>query len=497
MLRETYSTLDRASIFPLGGGIIQQEGVAWYESIDLSKIEPEDRYKILEYVVSKVGREKAQEALSISRYTLWRMLKKQVGIDDRKLKALLGFLTLSEFRDTLASRKLLESLGVIESDGRVKYAVAMEIIKYVTKDPILRQQIIDYVVKHFKEEIKKALGIVAISIDLKWSEDFEKWLIEKKSKPISARTLRDYRNLFKACLEGRELNDQLIRELEEPKILCRDEKEHSTSWLRQILRHYVRFLYANGNLDWDTYTRLLLVIQGRRYGRKLSQKPIRGDDVLRTLEVLRKRRPDIYTLYMLILSSGTRFEHVLNALRTWSPDDELYITYLARNVKRLTCFETHCRYYLGKERDIKPVGFMFFPKALLPLIEEYRAKLPGKRRIEKVAIEKLGLLPPSLIRTFALREMKRVLGDNDIYRFIVGKFGELTVSARHYLDLIEEADSWYPGYAKHVIESYYYYDKAIIDENRNTRYYIYDFTTYKKEKDHERLVKISAEYSYY
>jgi len=32
--------------------------------------------------------------------------------------------------------------------------------------------------------------------------------------------------------------------------------------------------------------------------------------------------------------------------------------------------------------------------------------------------------------------MRRVLGDSDVYRFIVGKFGELTVSARHYMDLL-------------------------------------------------------------
>jgi len=53
---------------------------------------------------------------------------------------------------------------------------------------------------------------------------------------------------------------------------------------------------------------------------------------------------------------------------------------------------------------------MFFSRDLLQLIEEYRDKLPNKRRIEKVAIDKLGLLSPSLIRTFALREMKNALG---------------------------------------------------------------------------------------
>jgi|GEM_PF-6323652 len=46
-----------------------------------------------------------------------------------------------------------------------------------------------------------------------------------------------------------------------------------------------------------------------------------------------------------------------------------------------------------------------------------------------------------------------VLGDSDVYRFIVGKFGELTVSARHYMDLLEEADSEYPRYLSTLHES--------------------------------------------
>jgi len=429
-------------------------GSVWYEVVDLSKIGDEDRYRILEYVVEKLGRGRVQQALSISRYTMWRLLKKHVRVDDAKLKVLLGFLTMQEFRDILSSRKLLESLGIIGPDGRVNYPVVMEIIKYATKDDLLRQQIINYVAKNFKEELRKALGIVAISIDLKWSKDFENWLTDKKSRPISMRTLRDYKNLFKTCLEDRELNDQLIRELEKPKILCRDRKEHSTGWLRQVLRHYITFLYTEAKLDWDTYTRLLMVVRGRKYGRKIAQKAIKKEDVVKTLKVLRDKRPDLYTLYILILSSATRFEHVLSALKEWRPDEMLYIDYLRRNVKRLECLETHCRYYLGKETDRKPAAFMFFPKKLLPYIDRYREKIPSKRRIEKV-IKKLGGLMPSTIRTFALREMKRILGEDNTYRFITGKFGEITVLGRYYLDLLEEADLKYPRYTKYVIDTYF------------------------------------------
>jgi len=144
-------------------------------------------------------------------------------------------------------------------------------------------------------------------------------LTQKKSKPISERTLRDYKSIFMKCLEGRKLGTELLKQLEKKTVVCSNGKERSTSWLRQIIRHYVKYLYAIGKLDWDDHSRPLLVIPGRRYGHKLSQKPIRRDDVLRTLGVLKERRPDMYSLYLLILSSSICFEHVLNALKIWNP----------------------------------------------------------------------------------------------------------------------------------------------------------------------------------
>lgn len=110
---------------------------------------------------------------------------------------------------------------------------------------------------------------------------------------------------------------------------------------------------------------MLSTVPGRRYGRKLSQKSINQADVVKTLEILRERRPDIYTLYLLMLFSGVRFEHVLLALKSRNPDEELYVSYLGRNIKRSECLDTHCRYYLGGELDRKPKGFMLFLKSPL------------------------------------------------------------------------------------------------------------------------------------
>ncbi len=188
---------------------------------------------------------------------------------------------------------------------------------------------------------------------------------------------------------------------------------------------------------------------GRRYGRRVVQKPIKGEEVLRTLSTLAETREEIHLLYLLILYSGARFHHVHGALRAWTPEEEIYVAWLNRTITRLECPGTHCRYYLGLEREIKPAAFIFFPRTLLPEIEEYREVLPSPRWIQKIA-QRLGILSPKYIRTYALRELKRVFGDTDLYRFIAGKFGELTVSARHYSDLLQEADEAYPKYIKHI-----------------------------------------------
>jgi len=355
-----------------------------------------------------------------------------------------------ELLEVLKGKELLRKYGLIDNDGRLNKALLLALIDSAMQVETIKEEVLAYLLKYYKGELMERLAETLPKIELKWSEDFERWLTEKKSKPISERTLRDYRNLWRNCLEGKVLGWHLLKQLEGNKMMCRDGKYHPTGWARQIFRRYIRYLYSQGKIDWDTYSRLLLTIPGRKYGRKLVQKPILKEDVINTLKKLRgAKRLDIYMLYLLILSSAIRFEHALRVLKNWRPDEIIYVNYLNRNIRRLECFQTHCRYYIGREKERKPVGFMFFPRQLLELIEKYKDRLPSKRRIEKV-VKKYGCLPLSHIRTYALRLILHALGDNDISKFILSKFGELTVSARHYRDLLEEADKMYPTYIQYL-----------------------------------------------
>jgi len=395
---------------------------------------------------------KLASILKVSKSTLHRCLKGEQSIPAVLRARLCEILPEEELLRVLKGKDLLTRYGLLDSNGNINKPLAFAVIDALMQNEVAKEEVLAYLLKYYKRELMERLTETLPKVELKWSEDFERWLTEKKSKPISERTLRDYHNLWRNCLEGKVLGWHLLKQLEGNKMMCKDGKYHPTGWARQIFRHYIKYLYSQGKIDWDTYSRLLLTIPGRKYGRKLVQKPILREDVVKSIVRLKEAgRHDIYMLYLLILSSGVRFEHTLRILKEWNPDEVVYVKYLNRNIKRLECFPTHCRYYVGWEKARKPLGFMFFPKWLLELIEKYKDKLPGKRRVEKV-VKKNNCLPPSYIRTFAMREIIAVLGDNDVTRFILSKFGELSVLARHYRDLLKEADKLYPTYVKHLEE---------------------------------------------
>ena len=152
-------------LIPWGDNIQGQN--AWHESLDLSKLSDDERYKILEYVVNKVGRDRVQAAFGITRYTMWRLLKKRVRIDDDKLKIFLGFLTPQEFQEVLSSHKLLEGIGVVRRDGTINYSIVMEILKEASRDEYLKQPIIRFVVDNFREDLKRFMGYSITNIELR------------------------------------------------------------------------------------------------------------------------------------------------------------------------------------------------------------------------------------------------------------------------------------------------------------------------------------------
>jgi len=209
--------------------------VTWFDSLDLSKVSDEDRFRILEYAVSKFGRARVQEVLRVSRITMWRLLSRQVRVDDDKLRVLLSLITQKDFEDLVSARDRLRALGILRDDGTVDYGLALEVLAIARNDEYLKNAILRFVSQEFREDLKKMLGVSFAGIVLRWDEGFEAFLRERKrrKKVLTEGTLRYYRNLFKKHLEGRELSEQLIDYV----------VNHPNKWLRNVFRHYIQYLY--------------------------------------------------------------------------------------------------------------------------------------------------------------------------------------------------------------------------------------------------------------
>ena len=409
----------------------------------------EQRRELLKKLMQREFRVEVAKKLGISRASLYRYVRGERDPPASLDVKLCEILDEDEVLAVINNEQLLRSLGIIK-DGQVNVPLLITLVDVALEHPQTQEIILKRIAKRYKTELQELLSSTLPRIEMKWTIGFEKYLTEKKAKPISERTLKDYRNIWYLCLEGKTLGWHLLKQLEGKQMKCKDGEYHPTNWARQVFRHYIRYLYSVGRLDWDSYSRLMIAVPGRKYGRKILQKPIKIEDVKRTLLTLKEKRMDIYTLYLFILYSATRFEHTLRLFKEWNPGEVVYVPYLTRNVRRLECPTSEfCRYYAGREHDKKPVGFAYFPKHLLTYINMYRDRLPNKRRIEKIVKRYDGLMP-KFVRTYAIREMKRVFRDTVVFKFITSKFGEMTVSERHYLYIIDDADKLYPEYVKHL-----------------------------------------------
>lgn len=267
--------------------------------------------ELLQHLYRQAGSvRRLAEKLGASKSSVHRWLKgEQIPLLYR-IK-LCEMLPEEELLQILKGPQLLRQYGLVDGEGRLNKPLALALLDAMMQDEAMKDEVLSYLLKYYKAELQERLGGTLPKIELHWDSGFERYLTEKKSKRITRRTLRDYKNIWDACLEGKVLGWHLLKQLEGKKMMCRDGKQHSTGWARQVFRHYIRYLYIQGKLDWDTYTRLLMVVPGRRYRSELEEKPIPDEAVIRTLKVLAEKRHDIYLVYLLMLYSAVRFEHVL------------------------------------------------------------------------------------------------------------------------------------------------------------------------------------------
>ncbi|MCD6300615.1 MAG: hypothetical protein J7L82_00920 [Staphylothermus sp.] len=279
---------------------------------------------------------------------------------------------------------------------------------------------------------------------LEWTNDFEQFLrsIKRGRKVGTEETLRRYRNLFKKYLEGKELTEELVNYV----------AKHRNDWLRIVFRHYARYLYYRRKIPSNLYELIISTVLGRVSRLGIRYYDIKDEDVVRTLEFLKKNNELYYGVYRVLLESGARIKHVLEMIRNWNPDEEV-ATY-GYSGKCLVCFEEKgfCRYYMGLRGTTMPCEWIYFSTDTLKIISKYAPKRIYYNNIARYA-RRHELLRPSIMRKVSWRIMIETI-DRLAALFIQSRFGEISLEEKS-LNLVELADREYPKYLKVLNERFF------------------------------------------
>ncbi|RLF08016.1 MAG: integrase, partial [Thermoprotei archaeon] len=388
----------------------------WFELLDFSKLGQEDRYRILDYLIEKLGRDRVQSLLGISRVSMWRLLNRRAPITDDCLRKMLENISRDEFNSIVSAERRLRALGVVRDDGTINYSLALELLALASRDEYLKQLVVRFCVENFREDLRKMLGMSLASIEFKWSDDFERYLQEFKKRRLvrSPETIAYYKNIFMQHLEGKRLTESLVSYV----------VNHKNQWLRNVFRHYVQYLYSRRKISVEVYAWLMEVVPSRKYKLDVREYPIKMEAVVRTLRELREKHPLYYLVYRLMLESGLRVNHALMFIKAYSPSDVIEVPGVDVITGRLVILDAHCRYYLGVRDSVKPCEWVFFSKDLLPLLEAFKGVNVSRHALLKY-VKGHGLLLPKYLRKVNWRIITRAIPDKDVCRFIQSRLGEI------------------------------------------------------------------------
>lgn len=413
----------------------------WFERINVKGLSDDSRRAILSKVKDKLGFSKAVECLGISKGSMHNYLHGIRKIPDEVILRALQHLEEEEFSEIVRSFDRLKAVGILKEDGSIDYPAILQALALATSDEYLKQAILRFAVEHFREDLKKMLGLLPANVILAWERGFEEFLREqkKRSKIKSQETLEYYRNLFKKYLEGKILSGELVDYV----------INHPNKWLRNVFRHYVRYLYYLRKISPETYGWIMEVVPSRSYRLDARPYPINLEDVRKTFRYLKENSELYYLVYRLMLEGGLRLSHALALIRSFNPDEIVEITALDIVTARLVRSEKgFCRYYLGIREVAKPCEWAYFSAETLEILKKFAGSKLEKWRPGKYAV-KHNLLTPKTMRKVAWRLMIQVM-PREVARFIQSRFGELKVSESRYEDLLSEADEFYPKYLEHL-----------------------------------------------
>jgi intergrase/recombinase len=420
------------------------KGDDWIYRIDVKGLSDDVRREIVKRVKDKLGYGGALEALGIARGSLFNYLHGIRRVPDDVIRKALHYLDEPEFNRIVQGFDRLRAVGIVREDGSIDYSLILQAVALASRDEYLKQAILRFAVEHFKEDLRRMLGLVPTTIKLTWDKGFEEFLRERKKRRriTTEDTLEYYRNLFRKHLEGKTLSQDLIDYV----------INYPVKWLRNVFRHYIQYLYYTRKISPETYGWIMEVVPSRSYRMDVRPYPINIEDLVRTLSTLKRSHRVYYLLYRIMLEGGLRLSHAMHIIRTFNPEEVVEINGLDTETKRLVCFEDKgfCRYYVGVRESVKPCEWAYFSIETLEILKQHAGLRISKRPLERY-VKRRNLLMPKYMRKIAWRLMIKAMS-REVARFIQSRFGELKISEARYEDLLSEADQHYPKYLEKLWE---------------------------------------------
>lgn len=409
----------------------------WYDKVNVNALDDDVRFNIISYVKNKIGFNETSNKLKIAKSSLHRYLSRQRKVPDEVIREAIKLLGKDEFDNIVGEWDKLKALGIVKGDS-IDYSLALKVIALASKDEYLRDALLTYVVKEYKEELRKMLGISLSNVKMEWSDDFEAFLSERKrrKKVKTEGTLNYYKSIFNKYLEGKELNEKLVDYV----------TNHKNRWLRNVFRHYIQYLYLKRKVSPETFGWIMEAVPSRGYRLTVRPYQIKIEDVRNTLNFLKENHEVYYTIYRLMLESGMRRDHAVKLIETWNPEEDVEVYEM--ETRRLVTFSGFSRYYMGLKEGNKPCEWVYFSDETLRLIEKIAPRHINKDDITKYA-KRNNLVLPKYVRKASWRLLVQAV-PREVARFVQSRLGELSVSEARYEDLLSEADEAYPRYLEQL-----------------------------------------------
>jgi hypothetical protein len=156
-------------------------------------------------------------------------------IPDEVVYRALQYLEEREFNEIVQGVDRLRVVGIIRNDGSIDYSLILQAVALASRDEYLKQALLKFTVKNFREDLRKMLGLSLAHVIFKWEPGFEEFLRERKKrrKVTDLETIAYYKSLFEKHLEGKTLSEELVNYV----------VNHENKWLRNVFRHYIQYLY--------------------------------------------------------------------------------------------------------------------------------------------------------------------------------------------------------------------------------------------------------------